>query len=144
MLRSLREYEPSRIICLFGSVGGRTFGRRRELGIAAKDGADVLIITSDNPNNEKPMSVINEIAEAVGETDKPVYLIPDREKAIGKAVELAENGDFILLAGKGHETYQLICGERVPFCEKEILEHFDRLNLLSKDLESDKLPEPII
>ena len=90
------------------------------------------------------MSVIREINEAVGETDKAVYLIPDREKAICKAVELANDGDFILLAGKGHETYQLICGERVPFCEKEILEHFDRLNLLSEDVESDKLPEPVI
>ena len=144
VLKSLREYEPSRIICLFGSVGGRTFGRRRELGEAARDGADVLIITSDNPNNESPMSVIRVINEAVGETDKPVYLVPDREKAICKAVELANDGDFILLAGKGHETYQLICGERVPFCEKEILEHFDRLNLLSEDVKSDKLPEPVI
>ena len=77
VLKSLREYEPSRIICLFGSVGGRTYGRRRELGEAARDYADVLIITSDNPNREPPMSVINEINEAVGETDKPVYLIPD-------------------------------------------------------------------
>ena len=145
VLKSLREYEPNRIICLFGSVGGRTFGRRRELGEAARDNADILIITSDNPNNESPMSVIHEISDAVGECDKPVYLIADREDAIKQVVSLAEEGDFVLLAGKGHETYQLVCGERIPFSEKEILEHFDRLNLLDKDIvESDKLPEPVI
>ena len=146
VLKSLREYEPSRIICLFGSVGGRTFGRRRELGVVARDNADILIITSDNPNNESPMSVINDIAEAVGECNKPVYLIADREEAIKKAAELADDGDFVLLAGKGHETYQLICGERIPFYEKEILEHVDRINLLDDGISeiSDKLPEPII
>jgi len=121
VLKSLREYEPSRIICLFGSVGGRTYGRRRELGEAARDYADVLIITSDNPNREPPMSVINEINEAVGETDKPVYLIPDRKQAIQKAVEIAGDGDYVLLAGKGHETYQLINGERIEFSERKIL-----------------------
>ena len=108
--------------------------------------ADILIITSDNPNNESPMSVINDIAEAVGECNKPVYLIADREEAIKKAAELADDGDFVLLAGKGHETYQLICGERIPFYEKEILEHIDRINLLDDGISeiSDKLPEPII
>ena len=130
VLRSLREYKPERIIVLFGSVGGRTFGRRAELGIAARDGADVLIVTSDNPDNEDPMSVINDINEAIGDTDKPVYLIPDRQKAIEKAYEIAKDGDFILLAGKGHESYQLISGKRVPFSERDILEHTDALNLV--------------
>lgn len=130
VLRSLREYKPKRIIALFGSVGGRTFGRRSELGIAAKRGADVIIITSDNPDNEDPISVINDIRDAIGETDKPIYLIPDRQKAIEKAYEIAEDGDYVLLAGKGHESYQLILGKRVPFCEREILEHTDELNLV--------------
>lgn len=125
VIDALREYEPSRIICLFGSVGGRTFGRREELGKVASENADVIIITSDNPNNENPMRVINDIREAVGETDKPVYMIPDREEAVMKAYELAESGDYILLAGKGHETYQLIMGERVPFSERRILELAD-------------------
>ena len=146
VLKTLREYEPSRIICLFGSVGGRTFGRRHELGVAARDGADVLIITSDNPNNEEPMAVIKDIACAVGECEKPVYLISDREEAIKKAVSLASDGDFVLLAGKGHETYQLICGERIPFSEKEILEHCDRLNMLDGDIQplNSKEPVPIV
>ncbi len=125
VIDALREYEPSRIICLFGSVGGRTYGRREELGKAASECADVIIITSDNPNNENPMNVIEDIRAAIGETDKPVYMIPDREKAVMKAYELADAGDFILLAGKGHETYQLIMGERVPFSERKILELTD-------------------
>ena len=125
VIDALREYDPGRIICLFGSVGGRTIGRRAELGKVAAENADVIIITSDNPNNEPPMNVIEEIREAVGETDKPVYMISDREEAVMKAYEIAEDGDYILLAGKGHECYQLIMGERVPFSERKILELAD-------------------
>jgi len=125
VLNALREYSPKRIICLFGSVGGRTYGRRHELGEAARDNADILIITSDNPNREDPMNIINEINAAVGKTEKDVYLIPDREGAINKAVEIAQDGDYILLAGKGHETYQLINGVRVNFSERNILKLAD-------------------
>lgn len=129
VITSLREYEPKRIICLFGSVGGRTFERRAELGHVAERCADVLIITSDNPNNEDPTSVIADIRNAVGETDKSVYTIKDRKEAVEKAYEIAEDGDYILLAGKGHETYQLIMGKRVPFSERKILEHIDLAHL---------------
>lgn len=128
VLNALSEYEPNRIICLFGSVGGRTFGRRSDLGRAARQGADVVIITSDNPDNEDPMRVINDIYAEFEGWDKPVYLVPDRKEAIQKAYELAEPGDFVLLAGKGHESYQLIRGERVPFSERKILEREDILN----------------
>ena len=130
VLDSLREYEPSRIIVVFGSVGGRTFGRRAELGKAAEEGADVLIITSDNPNNEDPMNVVNDIYSAIEDKSKPIYLIPDRKQAIEKAYEIAEAGDFVLLAGKGHESYQLIMGERVPFSERRILEKLDALSVV--------------
>jgi UDP-N-acetylmuramoyl-L-alanyl-D-glutamate--2,6-diaminopimelate ligase len=130
VLGALREYEPRRIICLFGSVGGRTFGRRAELGIAAKKGADVIIVTSDNPDNEDPMDVINDINASLEGTDKPVYLIPDRKKAVEKAYEIAEDGDFVLLAGKGHENYQLVCGAREPFSERRILERVNALNIV--------------
>ena len=125
VLNSLREYDPRRIIVLFGSVGGRTFGRRAELGSAANAGADVIIVTSDNPDREDPMCVINDIYAAIDNKNKEIYLIPDRAEAIEKAYELSEDGDFVLLAGKGHEKYQLILGERVPFSEKEILMELD-------------------
>lgn len=125
VLKAMKEYNPNRIICLFGSVGGRTFERRGELARAADADADVIIITSDNPNNEDPMQVINDIHGAITDSNKPIFLIPDRKEAVRKAYELAEDGDFVLLAGKGHETYQLIKGERVPFSERMILEQTD-------------------
>ncbi len=130
VLNALRDYQPNRIICLFGSVGGRTFGRREELGLAAREGADVIIVTSDNPDNENPNKVIADINKALEGTNKPVYLITDREEAVKKAYEIAEDGDFVLLAGKGHETYQLVMGERLPFSERRILEMADRYALI--------------
>ena len=130
VLNSLREYAPKRIIVVFGSVGGRTFGRRAELGRAARDGADVIILTSDNPDNEDPTEIINGIKVALQWTNKPVYAITDRAEAIAKAYEIAEEGDFVLLAGKGHESYQLIRGERVPFSEKKILNTINAKQLL--------------
>lgn len=128
VLNSLRDYEPKRIIVLFGSVGGRTFGRRAELGRAAEAGADVIIITSDNPDREDPMSVINEIYASIEDKDKEIYLIPDRADAIEKAYKIASEGDFVLLAGKGHESYQLICGEKVAFSERKVLTELDSLS----------------
>ncbi len=125
VINALRDYEPNRIICLFGSVGGRTYERRAELGEVARDNADVIIITSDNPNNEDPAVIINDIRKSIGNIDKPVYTIADREDAVKKAYELATPGDYILLAGKGHETYQLIMGKRIPFSERNILERTD-------------------
>ena len=121
VLRSLREYDPRRIIVLFGSVGGRTFGRRTELGKVAGELADVIILTSDNPDNDDPTDIIDDIMLGIGETDKPVYKIPDRAEAIEKAFEISCDGDFVLLAGKGHEGYQLIRGSRVSFSERRVL-----------------------
>ncbi len=127
VLSSLREYTSGRIICVFGSVGGRTFTRRGELGEVARDYADVSIITSDNPNFEDPMKVINEIAEKFDGSDKEFYKISDREEAINFAYNIAKRGDTVLLAGKGHENYQLVRGERIPFSEKEILDNIVRM-----------------
>ena len=121
VLCALREYQPKRIICLFGSVGGRTFVRRRELAEAASADADIIIVTSDNPANEPPMSVIEDICSHLSECKKPVYTFEDREMAIRFAFEIAADGDFVLLAGKGHENYQLIRDRKVHFCEREIL-----------------------
>lgn len=121
VLSSLAEYTKGRIICVFGSVGGRTFGRRSELGAVARDFADVSIITADNPNFEDPMHVIDEIAKEFCGSDKEIYKICDRKEAIRLAYDISKRGDTVLLAGKGHENYQLIRGERIPFSEKEIL-----------------------
>ncbi len=118
-LKTLREYEPHRIICLFGSVGGRTKERRRELAEAADALADYAIVTSDNPDFEPPEEITAEIASYIKRI--PYECITDRHIAIAEAVKMSGDGDIVLLAGKGHETYQLVCGQKEPFCEREIL-----------------------
>ena len=118
-LKALRKYEPKRLICLFGSVGGRTELRRRELGIAASAYADFSVLTSDNPDREPPMDVIADIERYM--QNVPYVAIPDRKEAIEYVVSHAEEGDIVLLAGKGHETYQLVNGKKEPFCERDIL-----------------------
>ena len=120
-LETLRQYEPKRLICLFGSVGGRTFGRRAELGEVAASLADLCILTSDNPDGEEPLAILNDIAAAFGDGACPYRIIPDRGDAIRYAVSIAKEGDIFLFAGKGHENYQLVHGKRLPFSEKEIL-----------------------
>ena len=118
-LNALRKYHPRRLICLFGSVGGRTEIRRRELGVSASVYADFSILTSDNPDREPPLDIIADIERYM--QNAPYAVIPDRKEAIEYAVSIAEEGDIVLLAGKGHETYQLIGGKKEPFCEREIL-----------------------
>lgn len=123
-LTALRVYDPNRLICLFGSIGGRTNMRRAELGLVASRDADFCIITSDNPDNEPPSSIIGEIASYFTAGSCPYIAIPDRKKAILYALENSEKGDIILLAGKGHETYQLIAGVREHFSESEIINNY--------------------
>jgi UDP-N-acetylmuramoyl-L-alanyl-D-glutamate--2,6-diaminopimelate ligase len=121
LLTSLRVYQPSRLICLFGSVGERTQVRRRELGEVACELADLSILTSDNPGTEDPMQIIDEIAAAFGDKRKAYIKIPDRSDAIRCAVSILQKGDILVLAGKGHEEYQLIGREKLPFSEREII-----------------------
>jgi UDP-N-acetylmuramoyl-L-alanyl-D-glutamate--2,6-diaminopimelate ligase len=121
VLDTLRGYDPERLICLFGSVGGRTRERRRDLAEAAAYRADLCILTADNPANEPVMDIIGEIDSHFPADGCPRIHEPDREAAIRMLVDMAQPGDIILLAGKGHETYQLIGTRRVPFSEKEIL-----------------------
>ncbi|MBQ8208295.1 MAG: UDP-N-acetylmuramoyl-L-alanyl-D-glutamate--2,6-diaminopimelate ligase [Clostridia bacterium] len=121
VLTTLRAYEPKRLICVFGSVGGRTKLRRAELGKVAGELCDLCIITSDNPDNEPPEQIIDEIAAAFGEGSCPYVKIPSRREAVLYAVRNARKDDIILFAGKGHEEYQLICGKREYFCERETI-----------------------
>lgn len=122
VLDALRGYDPKRLICLFGSVGGRTRERRKDLAEAAAYRADLCVLTADNPASEPVMDVIREIDSYFPADGCPRLWEPDREAAIRMLVEKAQAGDIILLAGKGHETYQLIGTRRVPFSEREILE----------------------
>ena len=95
--------------------------RRVELGSVAATLCDLAVITSDNPDREDPECIIDEIAAAFDGTKTPFYRIADREEAIKFAVSLTQKGDILVLAGKGHESYQLIDGKKIPFCEKDIL-----------------------
>lgn len=121
LLITLREYSPARLIVLFGSVGERSQMRREELGTVAAKHSDLAILTSDNPGNEAPEVIIAEIAKAFVGASTPYLCIPDRAEAIRAAVDLTKKGDILVLAGKGHEDYQLIGNKKLSFCEKEIL-----------------------
>ena len=123
-LTALREYSPTRLICLFGSVGGRTKMRRAELGLVASRDADLCILTSDNPDCESPEAIIAEIASYFAPDSCPYIAITDREAAIKHALSISQHGDIILLAGKGHESYQLINGVRKPFSEVDIIKEY--------------------
>jgi len=125
ILTSLREYTPRRLICLFGSVGERSQLRRRALGTVASSLADFSVLTSDNPGNEPPEQIIDEIASAF-EDPLQYCKIPDRRHAIAYALTLTKKNDILLLAGKGHERYQLIGECKRPFHERAILDELTK------------------
>ena len=119
-LTALREFSPKRLTVVFGSVGGRTELRRRELAEAASALADMSVITSDNPDSEDPAHVCADI-ESYMDKNHPYVTIVDREKAVRFAVRNSSPGDIVLFAGKGHETYQLVNGQKLPFIESAII-----------------------
>ena len=98
--------------------------RRAELGLVASRDADFCILTSDNPDFESPNAIIAEIASYFTTNSCPYVAIADRKKAIEHALSISQHGDIILLAGKGHETYQLVCGKREKFSEAEIIAEY--------------------
>ena len=100
--------------------------RRAELGLVASRDADFCILTADNPDSESPAAIISEIASYFTAGTCPYVAIPDRREAIEYALSNSQKGDIILLAGKGHESYQIICGMREHFSEAEIVEEYCR------------------
>ncbi len=122
VLQTLRPYATGRLICLVGSVGGRTQMRRADLGDAAAQYADLTVLTADNPDFEDPRAICEEMARSFTARGQDNYLIiPDRAEAIRRAASMLREGDVLLLAGKGSEDYQLVQGERVPFSERDIV-----------------------
>lgn len=122
VLRTIRAYEPGRLICVFGCGGNRAKSRRYEMGEISGKLADLTIITSDNPRYEEPHQIIDDIVCAIKKTGGEYVAIADRKEAIYYAMEHARIGDIILLAGKGHETYQEIKGVKYPMDEHLILQ----------------------
>ncbi|MCP9485325.1 MAG: UDP-N-acetylmuramoyl-L-alanyl-D-glutamate--2,6-diaminopimelate ligase [Gaiellaceae bacterium MAG52_C11] len=117
VLRAARELTEGRVLVVFGAGGDRDRGKRPLMGKIAKDLADVVIVTSDNPRGEEPLAIIQDILQGAG-TD--VEIDPDRRAAIGRAISLAEKGDVVVIAGKGHEQGQEVAGRRQPFDDREM------------------------
>ncbi|MDE6787988.1 MAG: UDP-N-acetylmuramoyl-L-alanyl-D-glutamate--2,6-diaminopimelate ligase [Ruminococcus sp.] len=122
VLRSVKEYTDNRLICLFGCGGNRDAAKRPKMAQAAAKYADRLIVTSDNPRNEVPEEIIKDILVGLEKTDIPYDVVVDRKEAIFHGLQIAEKGDIIVLAGKGHEDYQILAGmKHIHFDEREIV-----------------------
>ena len=130
LLTTLREYEPGRLVALFGCGGDRARDRRFEMGETSGKLADLTIITSDNPRTEDPQAIIDDIITGIKKTDGEYMEIIDRKDAIRYAIEHGRAGDIIICAGKGHETYQEINGVKYDMDERvliaEVLEELDQ------------------
>ncbi len=122
LLSTLREYNPHRLVCLFGCGGNRAKSRRYEMGEVSGRMADLTIITSDNPRTEEPQAIIDDIKTGIGRTDGKYVEICDRKEAIAYAISHGEPGDIIVLAGKGHEDYQEINGVKYPMDERVLIQ----------------------
>lgn len=122
LLQTLRLYKPKRLVVLFGCGGNRSHLRRIQMGQVAGRLADVTILTSDNPRDEDPMTIISHIRQGIDETGGSYQVIPDRREAIAYAMAQAQPGDMIVVAGKGHETYQEIAGRRYPMDDRQMIE----------------------
>ncbi|HXD76055.1 MAG TPA: UDP-N-acetylmuramoyl-L-alanyl-D-glutamate--2,6-diaminopimelate ligase [Vicinamibacterales bacterium] len=128
LLETARPMARGRVITLFGCGGDRDRTKRPLMGAVASRMSDVLVITSDNPRREDPDQIIEEILRGItadtrrGET--PIYTIADRRAAIAKAIEVARPGDLVLIAGKGHEKYQIVGEQHVPFDDVTVAREF--------------------
>lgn len=129
LLTTLKEYQPNRLVCLFGCGGNRSKLRRYEMGEVSGRLADLTIITSDNPRFEEPQDIINDIKEGINKTSGRYVEICDRKEAIRYAITHGCDGDIIVLAGKGHEDYQEIKGVKHPMDERVLIQEIMEENV---------------
>jgi UDP-N-acetylmuramoyl-L-alanyl-D-glutamate--2,6-diaminopimelate ligase len=125
LLQSALRLQPKRLLCVFGCGGNRDRGKRPIMGHLAATMSDIAIITSDNPRHEDPNAIIQEILAGIDPEHDPhikaqIIVEPDRRAAIYKAVALAQPGDMVLIAGKGHEDYQIIGDTKFPFDDRQV------------------------
>ncbi len=121
VLSSVKGFCKGRLIAVFGCGGDRDPIKRPIMGNIGTDIADIAVITSDNPRTEAPMAIIEDIVKGIGPDKKNYQVIENRPKAIAYAMDIAQNDDIIVLAGKGHETYQEICGVKHHLDEREVV-----------------------
>jgi len=121
LLKSIREYAKGRIVCLFGCGGDRDPSRRPEMGEVSGKLADFTIVTSDNPRTEEPEKIVEDIVKGVEPTGGEFVTIINRTDAIRYAIENSKQDDIIVLAGKGHETYQIFNDKTIHYDEREVV-----------------------
>lgn len=121
IISTFGECEKNRLILLFGCGGDRDKTKRPIMGNIAARGADYVIVTSDNPRSEEPRAIIDDILEGMKDFNTPIKVIENRIEAIKYAVGIAQSGDIIVLAGKGHETYQILKDETIHLDEREVI-----------------------
>jgi UDP-N-acetylmuramoyl-L-alanyl-D-glutamate--2,6-diaminopimelate ligase len=117
VLRTARDLAQNRLICVFGCGGDRDRGKRPLMGRIASELADLAIVTSDNPRSEEPEAIIGEIVAGAG---GDVEVEPDRREAIARAIDTAQDGDVVVIAGKGHEQGQQFADRTVPFDDRDV------------------------
>ncbi len=121
VINAIRGFAKGRVVTLFGCGGDRDAAKRPMMGKIAGELSDFCIVTSDNPRTEDPEKIIEQVVEGVKETDCEYVVITNRFEAIEYALDHAEKNDIILLAGKGHETYQILGTDTIKFDEREIV-----------------------
>jgi UDP-N-acetylmuramoyl-L-alanyl-D-glutamate--2,6-diaminopimelate ligase len=115
-----RGLDPKRIVTLFGCGGDRDRAKRPLMGQAAAENSDFVVLTSDNPRSEDPLAIMNDALVGIRRTDVPHIVEPDRATAIARAIKEARPGDIVILAGKGHETYQVLKDKTIAFDDREV------------------------
>ncbi|MBW7472917.1 UDP-N-acetylmuramoyl-L-alanyl-D-glutamate--2,6-diaminopimelate ligase [Marinobacter sp. M216] len=126
-LAALRPHVAGRLICVFGCGGDRDSGKRPEMAREAEKVADVIIVTDDNPRSEDPAAIASDIVAGFSEPER-ASVIHDRAEAIRSAIQMASADDLVLVAGKGHEAYQEVAGQKIPFSDAEQVRHGLHLN----------------
>jgi UDP-N-acetylmuramoyl-L-alanyl-D-glutamate--2,6-diaminopimelate ligase len=122
LLEAIRELKPRRILLVFGAGGDRDKAKRPRMGEVAATLADQTIITSDNPRSEDPLAIIADIEQGFTSKGAKNYrIIPDRKTAIAQALAEARKGDYVLIAGKGHENYQIFKDKTIHFDDTEVV-----------------------
>jgi len=127
LLLSARELNPKRLITVFGCGGNRDRTKRPLMGKTATSLSDYVVVTSDNPRKEEPKAIIEDILAGITASNYEVE--PDRETAIRSAIEKAEKGDLIVIAGKGHEDYQILGTEKIHFDDREMARKYIQMRV---------------